>query len=58
MIPSVRAVWDLGDLERSVPVVPAGVSGNPASPHWADQAALYAAGGAKPAGSTNRAAAP
>ncbi len=50
VIQSVRAVYDLGDLERSMTIVPAGVSGNPASPHWADQAALYAAGGAKPAG--------
>jgi penicillin amidase len=50
IIPSVRAVYDLGDLERSVTVLPAGVSGNPASPHWADQHALYAAGGAKSAG--------
>ncbi len=50
VIPSVRAIYDLGDLERSVTVVPAGVSGNPASPHWADQAALFAAGEAKPAG--------
>ena len=37
VIPSVRAVYDLGDLERSASVVPTGVSGNPASPHWADQ---------------------
>ncbi|MDP9184432.1 MAG: penicillin acylase family protein, partial [Actinomycetota bacterium] len=50
VIPSVRAVWDLGDLERSVSVVPSGTSGNPASPHWADQSALFAAGEAKPAG--------
>ena len=47
VIQSVRAVYDLGDLERSATIVPAGVSGNPASPHWADQAALYAAGGAR-----------
>jgi len=50
VIPSWRAVWDLGDLERSVAVVPSGVSGNPASPHWADQSPLYAAGEARPAG--------
>jgi penicillin amidase len=50
VIPSVRAVWDLGDLERSTSVVPSGVSGNPASPHWADQSALFATGAAKPAG--------
>jgi penicillin amidase len=50
VIPSWRAVWDLGDLERSGTVVPTGVSGNPASPHWADQSALFAAGETKPAG--------
>ena len=50
VIPSWRAVWDLGDLERSVAVVPSGISGNPASPHWADQAPLYHAGEARPAG--------
>ena len=50
VVPMWRAVWDLGDLERSVSVVPSGVSGNPASPHWADQSALYIEGAAKPAG--------
>jgi penicillin amidase len=50
VIPSWRAVWDLAELERSTSVVPAGISGNPASPHWADQSALFAAGAAKPAG--------
>lgn len=50
VIQSVRAVYDLGALERSVSVLPAGVSGNPASPHWADQHALWATGGSKPAG--------
>jgi penicillin amidase len=50
VIPSYRAVWDLGDLERSVGVVPSGVSGNPASPHWADQSRLFEAGKARPAG--------
>jgi penicillin amidase len=48
--PSIRAVFDLGDPSRSLSVLPAGISGNPASPHWADQHALYAAGRAKPAG--------
>ncbi|HJX06775.1 MAG TPA: penicillin acylase family protein [Actinomycetota bacterium] len=57
VIPSWRAVWDLGDLERSVAVVPSGVSGNPASPHWADQSPLYAAGDARPAGFRTPAAA-
>jgi penicillin G amidase len=50
VVSSVRAVWDLGDLERSVSVVPSGTSGNPASPHWADQAPLFANGDAKPSG--------
>jgi penicillin amidase len=50
VIPSVRAVYDLGDLERSTSVLPGGISGNPASPHWADQSALYAGGASKPAG--------
>ena len=39
VIPSWRVVYDLADLDRSVGVLPAGVSGNPASPHWNDQAA-------------------
>ncbi|MDX6596032.1 MAG: penicillin amidase, partial [Solirubrobacterales bacterium] len=49
VIPSWRAVWDLGDLDRSVTVLPAGVSGNPASPHWNDQTPLWASGGTHPA---------
>jgi penicillin G amidase len=48
VIPSWRTVWDLGDLDRSVGIVPAGVSGNPASPHWNDQSELFAAGETKP----------
>jgi len=50
VIPSVRAIYDLGDLERSASVLPSGISGNPASAHWADQVALYAAGQTKAAG--------
>jgi penicillin amidase len=50
VIPSIRVVYDLGDLERSLSVLPSGISGNPASPHWADQHALFAAGQTKPAG--------
>jgi penicillin G amidase len=42
-------VWDLDDLDRSVTVLPAGVSGNPASPHWNDQSPLWAAGETHPA---------
>jgi penicillin G amidase len=49
VVPSWRAVWDLGDLDRSVTVLPAGVSGNPASPHWNDQTERWASGRTKPA---------
>jgi len=48
VIPSWRAVVDLGDLDRSVAVLTTGQSGNPASPHWADQAPLWAAGDQRP----------
>jgi penicillin amidase len=48
VIPSWRAVYDLADLDRSVGVLPAGVSGNPASPHWNDQAPLWLAGRTHP----------
>jgi penicillin amidase len=44
VIASWRAVYDLSDLDRSVGVLPAGVSGNPGSDHWNDQAPLWAAG--------------
>jgi penicillin amidase len=47
VIPSWRVVWDLADLDRSVGVVPAGVSGNPGSPHWSDQASLFTSGQVK-----------
>ena len=48
VIPSWRAVYDLADLDRSVGVLPAGNSGNPASPHWNDQAPLWLAGQTHP----------
>ena len=48
VIPSWRAVYDLGDLDRSVGVLPTGNSGNPASAHWNDQAALWLAGETHP----------
>ena len=48
VIPSWRAVYDLADLDRSVGVLPAGNSGNPASPHWNDQAPLWLAGETHP----------
>jgi penicillin amidase len=44
VIPSWRAVYDLADPDRSMGVLPTGVSGNPASPHWNDQADLWLAG--------------
>jgi penicillin amidase len=46
--PSWRAVYDLADLDRSEGVLPTGVSGNPASPHWNDQASMWAAGQLRP----------
>jgi penicillin amidase len=49
VIPSWRVVWDLADLDRSVAVLPSGNSGNPASPHWNDQAPLYLSGRTRPA---------
>jgi penicillin amidase len=48
VIQSWRVVYDLADLDRSVGVLPTGVSGNPASPHWNDQAELWLAGRAHP----------
>lgn len=48
VVPSWRAVYDLADLDRSVGVLPTGVSGNPASPHWNDQTSLWAGGEAHP----------
>jgi penicillin amidase len=35
--PSMRLVVDVGDFDRSTLVLPAGESGQPASPHYADQ---------------------
>ena len=46
MIASVRMVWDLADPHAGVPVLARGVSGNVASPHWADQRAAYRDGDA------------
>jgi penicillin amidase len=48
VIASWRAVYDLADLDRSVGVLPTGVSGNPASPHWNDQFPLWIEGGHHP----------
>ena len=43
-IPSARLIVDLGDFDRSEAVITTGVSGNPASPHYRDQAELWARG--------------
>ena len=44
MGPSERTVFDLADWDKSWSVIPTGVSGNPASPHYCDQTADYLAG--------------
>jgi penicillin amidase len=46
--PSWRVVYDLSDLDASRGSLPTGQSGNPASPHWNDQAAAWAAGELRP----------
>ncbi len=48
VIPSWRVVVDLSDLDASRAVLTTGQSGNPVSPHWNDQAALWAAGELRP----------
>ena len=48
VVPSWRFVTDLGDPDASVAVLTTGQSGNPASPHWNDQAGLWASGGGRP----------
>lgn len=54
VIASVRMVWDLADLPGCAFAVPAGVSGNPASPHWRDQTAAYLGAESLPAGTAKR----
>ncbi|MCA1726904.1 MAG: penicillin acylase family protein [Actinobacteria bacterium] len=44
VIPSWRQIIDLADQDASTGVHPPGQSGNPASPHFADLLALWAAG--------------
>ncbi|MGH2723626.1 MAG: penicillin acylase family protein [Actinomycetota bacterium] len=46
--PSWRQIIDLSDLDASVGVYPGGQSGNPTSPHFADQIELWAEGRAHP----------
>ena len=43
-IASWRQIIDLGDFDRSLGVITTGNSGNPASPHFADQAPMWATG--------------
>ncbi|MGZ8606390.1 MAG: penicillin acylase family protein [Actinomycetota bacterium] len=49
VVPSWRLVADLGDVDGSMAVLPTGQSGNPASPHWNDQAPLWIGGELRPA---------
>jgi penicillin amidase len=42
--PAKRRIIDFGDIEHSVSVLPTGQSGNRLSPHYADQAKLFAEG--------------
>lgn len=44
MGPSRRAVIDFGDLSHAQTILPTGQSGNPMSPHYSDQAEMYARG--------------
>ena len=42
--PSTRRVIDFSDIENSMSILPTGQSGNPFSPHYKDQAAMFNAG--------------
>ena len=44
VVPSWRQVVDLSDPDAARGVLPTGQSGNPESPHWNDQAGLWASG--------------
>jgi len=46
--PSYRVVYDVGDWDRSVSVLPGGQSGHPASSHYFDQFPLWLVGKARP----------
>ncbi|WDP90966.1 MAG: penicillin acylase family protein [Desulfobacter sp.] len=41
---SHRHIYHTGDWDRSLSVIPTGISGIPASPHYCDQTGMYAAG--------------
>jgi penicillin amidase len=43
-IASYRQIIDLADFDRSLSIITTGNSGNPASPHFADQAPMWATG--------------
>ncbi len=49
VVPSWRFVADLADVDRSAAILTTGQSGNPASPHWNDQAGRWIAGELRPA---------
>ena len=44
VVPSWRQIVDLSDPDAALGVLPTGQSGNPESPHWNDQAELWASG--------------
>jgi penicillin amidase len=46
--PTARYIWDVADPAASRWIVPLGASGNPASPHFADQTADWVAGTTRP----------
>ncbi len=46
--PSYRQIVDLGDPERSCWIIPGGVSGDPRSPHYADQVGPWLRGEYRP----------
>jgi penicillin amidase len=46
--PSHRVVYDVGEWDRCVAVLPGGQSGHPASPHYFDQFPLWLDGRARP----------
>lgn len=41
---TARVIWDLSNFDRSLGALDTGESGDPTSPHWSDQAALWRSG--------------